>query len=123
MKSTKVCEYSRSGSFHDDLILQDQASGERFQDQWSSGSELILRSCFWTSARLSMFAAFRQRALPLDLLQRTSLYNYRADFLMTIFHLISILCCLLWNVYLHVCLYVLRVSGKIGLANRVTLSK
>ena len=25
----KVCEYSRSRSFHDDLILQDQASGER----------------------------------------------------------------------------------------------
>ena len=35
MKSIKVCEYSRS--FHDDLILQDQASGERSQDQWSSG--------------------------------------------------------------------------------------
>ena len=30
-------EYSRSRSFHDDLILQDQASGERSQDQWSSG--------------------------------------------------------------------------------------
>ena len=38
MKSIKVCEYSRSRSFHDDLILQDQASGERSQDQWSSGS-------------------------------------------------------------------------------------
>ena len=36
-KSIKVCEYSRSRSFHDDLILQDQASGERSQDQWSSG--------------------------------------------------------------------------------------
>ena len=35
--SIKVCEYSRSRSFHDDLILQDQASGERSQDQWSSG--------------------------------------------------------------------------------------
>ena len=35
MKSIKVCEYSRSRSFHDDLILQDQASGERSQDQWS----------------------------------------------------------------------------------------
>ena len=34
-----MCEYSRSRSFHDDLILQDQASGERSQDQWSSGSE------------------------------------------------------------------------------------
>ena len=33
----KVCEYSRSMSFHYDLILQDQASGERSQDQWSSG--------------------------------------------------------------------------------------
>ena len=32
MKSIKVCEYSRSRSFHDDLILQDQASGERSQD-------------------------------------------------------------------------------------------
>ena len=29
MNSIKVCEYSRSRSFHDDLILQDQASGER----------------------------------------------------------------------------------------------
>ena len=28
MKSIKVCEYSRSRSFDDDLILQDQASGE-----------------------------------------------------------------------------------------------
>ena len=37
MKSIKVSEYSRSRSFHDDLILQDQASGERSQDQWSSG--------------------------------------------------------------------------------------
>ena len=36
-KGVKVCEYSRSRSFHDDLILQDQASGERSQDQWSSG--------------------------------------------------------------------------------------
>ena len=36
MKSIKVCEYSRSRSCNDDLILQDQASGERSQDQWSS---------------------------------------------------------------------------------------
>ena len=41
MKSVKVCEYSRSRSFHYDLILQDQASGERSQDQWSSGSIVI----------------------------------------------------------------------------------
>ena len=41
MNSIKVCEYSWSRSFHDDLILQDQASGERSQDQWSSGSEFI----------------------------------------------------------------------------------
>ena len=40
MNSLKVCEYSRSRSFHDDLILQDQASGERSQDQWSSGLHL-----------------------------------------------------------------------------------
>ena len=37
MKSIKLCEYSRSRSFRDDLILQDQASGERSQDQWTSG--------------------------------------------------------------------------------------
>ena len=37
----KVCEYSRLRSFHDDLILQDQASGERSQDQWSSGMSIL----------------------------------------------------------------------------------
>ena len=42
MKSIKVCEYSRSRSFHDDLILQDQASGERSQDHWSSGLKVEL---------------------------------------------------------------------------------
>ena len=41
MNSIKVCEYSRSRSFYDDLILQDQASGERSQDQWSSGSVAV----------------------------------------------------------------------------------
>ena len=55
MNSIKVCEYSRSRSFHDDLILQDsrsrsfhddlilqdQASGERSQDQWSSGLYVV----------------------------------------------------------------------------------
>ena len=41
MKTIKVCEYSRSRSFHYDLILQDQASGERSQDQWSSGLRLL----------------------------------------------------------------------------------
>ena len=41
MNSIKVCEYSRSRSFHDDLILQDQASGERSQDHWSSGIILL----------------------------------------------------------------------------------
>ena len=41
MKSIKACEYSRSRSFHYDLILQDQASGERSQDQWSSGCDLL----------------------------------------------------------------------------------
>ena len=42
MKSVKVCEYSRSRSFHYDLILQDQASGERSQDQWSSGYVVLM---------------------------------------------------------------------------------
>ena len=46
MKSIKVCENSRSRSFHDDLILQDQASGERSQDQWSSG----LICCFMSQS-------------------------------------------------------------------------
>ena len=41
MNSIKLCEYSRSRSFHDDLILQDQASGERSQDQWSSGIQML----------------------------------------------------------------------------------
>ena len=45
MNSIKVCEYSRSRSFHDDLILQDQASGERSQDQWSSGLCLYRPVC------------------------------------------------------------------------------
>ena len=34
--------YSRSRSFDDDLILQGKASGERSQDQWSSGIEVTL---------------------------------------------------------------------------------
>ena len=45
MMSIKVCEYSRSRSFHYDLILQDQASGERSQDQWSSGWCYCLIGC------------------------------------------------------------------------------
>ena len=48
MKSIKVCEYSRSRSFHYDLILQDQASGERSQDQWSSGSNSWRESLWYT---------------------------------------------------------------------------
>ena len=51
MKTIKVCEYSRSRSFHYDLILQDQASGERSQDQWSSG--LII--CIPTSYNQIMY--------------------------------------------------------------------
>ena len=47
-KGVKVCEYSRSRSFHDDLILQDQASGERSQDQWSSGPSFYhIFATFW----------------------------------------------------------------------------
>ena len=51
MNSIKVCEYSRSRSFYDDLILQDQASGERSQDQWSSGYFLFYRF-FWPDVRV-----------------------------------------------------------------------
>ena len=52
MKSIKVCEYSRSRSFHDDLILQDQVSGERSQDQWSSG--YVKRGSFFCVLRLNV---------------------------------------------------------------------
>ena len=34
-------------SFHDDLILQDQASGERSQDQWSSGLLIVITFFFF----------------------------------------------------------------------------
>ena len=44
MKSIKVCVYSRSRSFHDDLMLQDQASGERSQDHWSSGLTFLRKN-------------------------------------------------------------------------------
>ena len=50
MNSIKVCEYSRSRSFHDDLILQDQASGERSQDHWSSGVVATLASLFFSGS-------------------------------------------------------------------------
>ena len=46
MQTTRVCEYSSSRSFHDDFILQDQASGERSQNQWSSGFVSIICSLF-----------------------------------------------------------------------------
>ena len=53
MNSIKVCEYSRSRSFHDDLILQDQASGERSQDHWSSGLNIVpeRKSSFFSGKR------------------------------------------------------------------------
>ena len=41
MNSINVCEYSWSRSFHDDLMLQDQASGERSQDLWFSGLFIV----------------------------------------------------------------------------------
>ena len=60
MKSIKVCEYSRSRSFHDDLILQDQASGERSQDQWSSGIFLIFYPKYrlWVLIRIASLRRF-----------------------------------------------------------------
>ena len=51
MKSIKVCEYSRSRSFHYDLILQDQASGERSQDQWSSGLNFLCNIYIFSLAK------------------------------------------------------------------------
>ena len=47
-----MCEYSRSRSFHDDLILQDQASGEHSQDQWSSGSYRHTYDCSYRKMAL-----------------------------------------------------------------------
>ena len=66
MNSIKVCEYSRSRSFHDDLILQDQASGERSQDQWSSG--LVFVCTLWfviggADTTLNVIYKFLQNAL------------------------------------------------------------
>ena len=54
MNSIKVCEYSRSRSFHDDLIhvLQDQASGERSQDQWSSGQNIFFFIQFYVPFKI-----------------------------------------------------------------------
>ena len=45
--SIKVCEYSRSMSFSDDIMLQDQASGERTQDQWSFGFCFMSRCLYF----------------------------------------------------------------------------
>ena len=41
--------YSRSGSFREDLMLKDQASGERSQDHWSS--DLVLLTCSSTNLK------------------------------------------------------------------------
>ena len=57
MNSIKVCEYSRSRSFHDDLILQDQASGERSQDQWSSGLFVYFNDASCTASENSPTAS------------------------------------------------------------------
>ena len=68
VKSIKVCEYSRSRSFHDDFILQDQASGERSQDQWSSGSLNILNAYFLLSFKTSdlflFYFSLKKLAVP-----------------------------------------------------------
>ena len=57
-KGVKVCEYSRSRSFHDDLILQDQASGERSQDQWSSGSYYAPKHRLYILVRTALVRQF-----------------------------------------------------------------
>ena len=62
MKSIKVCEYSRSRSFHYDLILQDQASGERSQDQWSSGFNNTKEVCL---AHSLSYTAYFGHYLPI----------------------------------------------------------
>ena len=54
MNSIKVCEYSRSRSFHDDLILHDQASGERSQDQWSSGVGFLAQRLKYNTSEFSL---------------------------------------------------------------------
>ena len=69
MNSIKVCEYSRSRSFHDDLILQDQASGERFQDQWSSGYFVSFPICH-SYTNLHLFVSkISQELLNLEFLK------------------------------------------------------
>ena len=64
MKSIKVCEYSRSRSFHYDLILQDQASGERSQDQWSSGLIAVI-TFRWVSSE-SIYNAVTPIVSPIN---------------------------------------------------------
>ena len=73
MNSIKVCEYSRSRSFHDDLILQDQASGERSQDHWSSG--------FFFFAEMTCDFAFTRkhslsRPIRFDVMSSVALHVY-----------------------------------------------
>ena len=92
MKSIKVCEYSRSRSFHDDLILQDQASGERSQDQWSSGYTPPLKKvlgimlyppkkiCVRVSVHVSVCPSVRQRFVSGLYLQHSL-----TDFLQTLY--------------------------------------
>ena len=60
-----MCEYSRSRSFHYDLILQDQASGERSQDQWSSGSFSLIE-IFVTDVSAPIYASFFKFCIYLD---------------------------------------------------------
>ena len=72
MNSIKVCEYSRSRSFHDDLILQDQASGERSQDQWSSGVGFLMQ---WL--KLQNLTHFVRNGLNHHYTTKTKLYSYR----------------------------------------------
>ena len=81
-KSIKLCEYSRSRSFHDDLILLDQVSGERSQDQWSSGlyfSNFCSKNRLWVHDSneypQSMFWSKKKRKIGIPLHTLVLLYK------------------------------------------------
>ena len=73
MKSIKVCEYSRSRSFDYDLILQDQASGERSQDQWSSGFSI---EHFTASTGYTVLLCFIYKLLSLSFIKLISIQRF-----------------------------------------------
>ena len=74
MKSIKVCEYTGSMSFHDDLMFQDQASGDRYQDQWSFHCFISLNSL--KISKLCFVARDKQISFFLKMYSHTFLVSH-----------------------------------------------